>query len=210
VTKKSFLITLEGTDGVGKTTQARLLKEWLERQGYDVLLTREPGGGTVAEKIRKILLDPNVHLENLTELFLYEAARVEHLNKIVRPALKKGMVVLCDRFTDATIAYQGHARGLMKDVLLLNVIATKGLKPHLTLLLNLPPAQGMKKALERSQKKGKGDRVENEGLSFQRKVQKGYLNLQKKEPGRIKLIPVQKTIEATQELIQDAVQLKLK
>ena len=210
MTKKSFLITLEGTDGVGKTTQARLLKEWLERQGYDVLLTREPGGGTVAEKIRKILLDPNVHLENLTELFLYEAARVEHLNKIVRPALKKGMVVLCDRFTDATIAYQGHARGLMKDVLLLNVIATKGLKPHLTLLLNLPPAQGMKKALERSQKKGKGDRVENEGLSFQRKVQKGYLNLQKKEPGRIKLIPVQKTIEATQELIQDAVQLKLK
>lgn len=209
MSRKSFFITLEGTDGVGKTTQARSLKEWLESQGFDVLLTREPGGGEVAEQIRGILLNPSVHLENLTELFLYEAARVEHLNKVVLPALKAGRVVLCDRFSDATVAYQGHARGLMKDVLLLNKIATKGRQPDLTLLLNLPPAQGIRKAYERSRKDGKGDRLENEGLAFQRKVQKGYLELQKKEPARIKLIPVQKKIDATQNLIRKEVQKKL-
>ncbi len=210
MSKKSFFITLEGTDGVGKTTQARLLKEWLETQGYDVLLTREPGGGNVAEKIRGILLDPDVHLENLTELFLYEAARVEHLNKIVLPALKLGRIVLCDRFADATVAYQGYARGLMKDVHLLNKIATQGHKPDLTLLLNLPPSIGIQKAFARSHKNGKGDRLENEGLAFQKKVQKGYLQLQKKESSRIKLIPVQDEITATQELIRNEVRKKLK
>src|SRR5882724_1823128 len=102
MSKNPLFITLEGTDGVGKTTQAKLLQKWLGSHGLKVVLTREPGGGKVSEKIRKILLDPNTKIEDLTELFLYQAARIEHVEKVIRPALKKGRVVICDRFTDAT------------------------------------------------------------------------------------------------------------
>lgn len=207
--KKGFFITLEGTDGVGKSTQAKLLASWLVKKGKKVTLTREPGGGRVAEKIRNVLLDPRLKVEKLTELFLYEAARVDHLHKVIRPALTEGKVVICDRFTDATVAYQGFARGLMKESILLNKIATEGITPDLTLLLNLPPNIGIRKALARG-KKGRGDRMENEGLGFQRKVQKGYLSLQHRYPHRIKLIAVRETIEETQTLIRRTVGKKIK
>lgn len=201
--KGSFFITFEGTDGVGKTTQIQLAASWLTSQGYKVITTREPGGGKLAEKIRRILLDPALQMEPLTELFLYEAARIEHVKKIILPALKKGLVVLCDRFTDATLAYQGQARGLMSQALQLNAIAAGGLKPNLTLLLNLPPKQGLLRARARDLQK-KGDRLENEGLSFQKKVQKGYLLLAKREPKRIKIISVQNDVDQTQLLIRAA------
>src|SRR5690242_18615332 len=105
-----FFLTFEGTDGVGKSTQARLLAEWLRSHGKTVEITREPGGGPVSEEIRKILLNPNLHVEPMTELLLYEAARVEHVEKIIKPWLAEGKTVICDRFADATIAYQGYAR----------------------------------------------------------------------------------------------------
>jgi dTMP kinase len=125
--KRGFFITFEGTDGTGKSTQARLLSAWLKKKGKRVVLTREPGGGRLAEKIRKIVLDPALRMDGMTELFLYEAARCDHVAQVVRPALNKGAWVLCDRFTDATFAYQGAARGLpFKNIDTLNYLATGG------------------------------------------------------------------------------------
>ena len=145
-------------------------------------------------------------MENLTELFLYQAARIEHVRKVVIPALQAGFWVICDRFTDATIAYQGYARKIpMRTIYQLNHIATGGLRPQLTILLDLPVQMGLHKAKIRS-KKGRGDRLENEGLLFQNKVRKGYLALAKKEPRRIKLVRVQPSKKATQEKIQKLVQ----
>ncbi len=206
MSKKGIFITFEGTDGVGKSTQINLTHTWFVVQGFHVVVTREPGGGALSEKIRRLLLDPSLSMDGLTELFLYEAARVEHVKSVIRPALDHGKIVLCDRFTDATIAYQGYARGLKKEAAALNLVAAGGLRPDLTILLNLPP----EKALERARKlKGNADRLENEGVEFQKKVQRGYLDLARKEPARVKLISVQPTPEATQSLIQAAIKRKL-
>jgi dTMP kinase len=206
---RSLFITFEGTDGVGKSTQIKLLRAWLLKKGFGVTLTREPGGSPLAEKIRHLILNPKNHIEPLTELFLYEAARIEHIKKVILPALLKGKIVLCDRFADATLAYQGHARGLKKNVLILNALATQGLKPNLTILLDLSPKKGHQNALKRTGKKGSGDRIENEGLKFQYKVRSGYLKLQKEEPNRVKLIQVQNDVRDTQNLIRKMVSLKL-
>lgn len=204
--KTGRFITLEGTDGVGKTTQARLLKNWLKKRKKSVILTREPGGGPIAEKIRAMLLHPKTKIEDLTELFLYQAARIEHVQKIIQPALRAGKVVICDRFTDATIAYQGYARKLPLSIIdRLNTIATGGLKPHLTLLLELPPEQGLRKARRKKPLKKGGDRLENEGVSFQRKVNRGYQALAKRDSKRIKRVSVEDTISSTQEKIRDLV-----
>lgn len=208
MSKQGLFITFEGTDGVGKSTQLQLTRAWLQKLGFDVLLTREPGGGPVAEKIRSILLDPKHEIENLTELFLYQAARIEHVEKIVKPALKKGKLVLCDRFTDSTLAYQGAGRRLMKPALLLNKISTGGLKPNLTILLTLSPKIGLKKALRRDSSCG-GDRLENEGLAFQKIVHQAFLGIARHEPSRVKMVPVQKEIEATQKIIQTFIKRKI-
>lgn len=196
--KRGLFITLEGTDGVGKSTQALLLADHLKKRGLDFILTREPGGGAaapVSEKIRAILLDPLLDMTALTELILYEAARAEHVQRVVRPALDAGKVVICDRYTDSTHAYQGGARGLpVKVIDALNRIATDGLKPDLTLLLDLPPAKGLKKALART---GSGDRLENEGEDFQNRVREGFLAAAKREPKRIRVVKVRPTIEGT-------------
>ncbi|MBV9080451.1 MAG: dTMP kinase, partial [Elusimicrobia bacterium] len=152
--KRGVFITLEGTDGVGKTTQTHLLCRWLKDRGHDVVQTREPGGGAaahVAERIREILLDPVARMAGMTELFLYEAARAEHVEKVIRPALEAGKTVVCDRYIDSTTAYQGQARSLpMKAINTLNAIATQGIKPDLTILLNLPARVGLQKALARA------------------------------------------------------------
>ncbi len=207
---KRLFITLEGTDGVGKSTHARLLKRWLQKKGVRVLLTREPGGGALAEKIRGLLLNPAIRMAPLVELFLYEAARADHLKTVIQPALKKKRVVICDRFTDATLAYQGFARGLsLTDIAALNEVASEGLKPDLTLLLDLSPKEGLAKARARTTS-GSGDRLENEGLAFQRRVRHGYLSVAKRDKKRIRVVPVQSTIEATQGLIRDIVASVLK
>jgi dTMP kinase len=171
-------ITFEGTEGAGKSTLIREVAARLSKQvgTSGVVITREPGGVPVAERIRETLLEEE--MDPWTELFLYEAARAEHLAKVVLPALKSGKFVLCDRFTDSTLAYQAHARGLpWKQVAELNRIATQGLKPDLTVLLDIDPAVGLKRARVKT-------RFEAEGVGFQKKVRRGFLKARQSDPRR--------------------------
>lgn len=201
--KKSFFITIEGCEGCGKTTQSELLKEYLESKGLKVILTREPGGSVVAEQVRNILLNPDFNVAPYCELLLYEASRAQHLEDVIKPNLEKGFTVICDRFIDSTLAYQGYARGIDKEIIKkLNNIATLGLKPDLTIYLDIKPNEGIKKA--KSVNKGSltgGDRIERESLKFHDKVRKGFLELAKKYPKRIKKIKTSKIIENTQKRI---------
>ena len=183
--KKGYFITLEGPDGCGKTTQLEFLADYIRGTGREVLTTREPGGVAAAEKIRQLLLDPKIKLAPRAETLLYLAARAEHIYEKIRPALEAGKVVICDRFTDSTLVYQGFVRGLDMDMLhQLSTLATDGLDPDLTLLLDAPPQKLLVRRLER----GVQDRFENEGLAFQEKVRSGFLLLAKQEPRRIKLV----------------------
>lgn len=183
--KKGYFITLEGPDGCGKTTQLEFLADYIRSTGREVLTTREPGGVAAAEKIRQLLLDPKIKLAPRAETLLYLAARAEHIYEKIRPALEAGKVVICDRFTDSTLVYQGFVRGLDMDMLhQLSTLATDGLDPDLTLLLDAPPQKLLVRRLER----GVQDRFENEGLAFQEKVRSGFLLLAKQEPQRIKLV----------------------
>ncbi len=173
-----MFITLEGGEGVGKTTQQALLAERLQREGYACVSTREPGGTALGEALRELLLhgDP---LTPLAELFLYAADRAEHVQKCILPALAAGQVVVCDRFTDSTLAYQGYGRGLdLEQIRQLNHLATGGLQPHLTLWLDLPPEVGLARS-------GLADRLEQERLEFHRRVYHGFQALAAAEPQRI-------------------------
>ncbi|MDR2437139.1 MAG: dTMP kinase [Endomicrobium sp.] len=202
---KGIFITIEGGEGSGKTTQSYLLKEYIEKLGREVLLTREPGGTIFAEAIRKILLDPKFAPAPLTELFLYEAARVQHMKEFVVPALKAGKVVICDRFTDATIAYQGYGRKLnLKLINQLNKAATFGVLPQLTIYLDIDVEKGLNKAknLDKESYGSDGDRIERESVLFHNNVRKGYLSQAKKYPKRIKVIKTQKKVLATHKLVR--------
>jgi dTMP kinase len=181
---RGHFITLEGIEGSGKTTQAARLKDLLVRKGLDVVVTREPGGSPIAEKIREILLDPrNRKMVALTELFLYEASRTQHVAEIVRPALEAGKTVICDRFFDASTAYQGNARGLdMAMVERLNLLATGGVVPDLTIVLDLPAEVGLRR-LGRSR-----DRIESEAIEFHERVRQGYLKIARHDADRIKVV----------------------
>jgi len=210
--KKPLFITIEGGEGSGKTTQSLLLKEYLENKGFETLLTREPGGTALAEAIRKILLDPDSKLVSLSELLLYEAARAQHIEEIILPALKSGKAVICDRFTDATVAYQGFGRKI--DVALinkLNAIASYGLKPALTLYMDINPELGLNKAknLDKESYGKSGDRIERESVKFHKDVRKGYLFQAKKEPKRIKVIKTNPDVNKTWALIKKEVEKQL-
>lgn len=173
---QGLFITFEGTEGAGKSTLIAELAKLLTAQGHSVVATREPGGTQVAEKIRGVILAEE--MDPWTEAFLYEAARAEHLKKTIEPALKKNAIVLCDRFTDSTLAYQGMARGLdWKTLRALNKIATCGLTPKLTVFVDIDPAQGLKDAKD-------PNRFEAEGVAFQAKVRKGFLKIIREEPKR--------------------------
>ncbi|MDR1941726.1 MAG: dTMP kinase [Endomicrobium sp.] len=205
---KPLFITFEGGEGSGKTSNCLLLKEYLENKGFKVFLTREPGGASLAETVRKILLDPNSKLTPLSELFLYEAARAQHIKEIIEPALKSGAIVICDRFTDATVAYQGYARGINTGLIgKLNKAASFGLDPALTIYLDVKPEIGLGKAKKLNKESyGKnGDRIEMESLQFHKNVRKGYLAQAKKYPQRIKVIKTDKDTEKTQKLIRKEV-----
>ncbi|MDR1418147.1 MAG: dTMP kinase [Endomicrobium sp.] len=202
---KNLFITIEGGEGSGKTTQSKLLKEYLEHKGYSVVLTREPGGTAIAEAIRNMLLNPNSNLTAEAELFLYEAARCQHIKEVVIPALKKGSVVICDRFTDASVAYQGYARKL--DILLINKLnsaASFGVKPIVTIYLDTDPLKGLNKAKDLNKEfyGKKGDRIERESLKFHKDVRKGYLEQAKKYFNRIKVVKTQSSPEKTHKLIK--------
>ncbi|MDO8644420.1 MAG: dTMP kinase [bacterium] len=178
---KGFFLTLEGVEGAGKTHQSKKLFQFLKKNGKKVVLTREPGGSGIADKIRQILLIPSLEkIEPLCELLLYNAARVQHMKQVVEPALQQGKIVLCDRFTDATIAYQSFGRKLpLSLVRQVNQIATTGLKPDLTFLFDCPPEIGLRRANARLKKqRGKREeRFEKEKIAFHRRVRKGYLQL---------------------------------
>ncbi len=188
----SLFITFEGVEGSGKTTQIQRLKKYLTQKGIPCKVTREPGGCPIGEKVRKILLNPD-HREMvpLSELLLYEAARAQHVKEVIEPFLKKGGVVLCDRFSDATIAYQGYGRKIdLRWIERLNHFSSRGIKPDVTFLLDCPSDVGLKRALKRNRtlKQEKEERFEKEKIQFHQRVRKGYLALAKKEPRRVKVI----------------------
>lgn len=181
----SFFITFEGVEGSGKSTQIRTLRQQLEGRGHRVLATREPGGCPIADAIRAILLDPaNRALVPRAELLLYAAARAQHVEQVIRPALMEGTIVLCDRFADATTAYQGSGRGLDAGLVgELNAIATAGLLPDLTLLFDMPVELGLARARHRNQSEAQLDegRFELEELDFHQRVRTAYLALAQRE-----------------------------
>ncbi|MBI3609675.1 MAG: dTMP kinase [Nitrospirae bacterium] len=205
---RGFFITFEGTEGSGKSTQINILARYLIRRGYDVLKTREPGGTGFGEQIRKVLLSVKNHgLDPRAELFLYLAGRSQHLEEAVFPALQKGKVVLCDRFSDATLAYQGFGRRLdMKTVRTAVKYAAKGLSPDLTLLLDLDVRLG----LDRVRNRGKCDRMDREQLEFHKRVRAGYLRLAETEPDRIKVVAAAQEKEAVAGEIQAVVEQHLR
>jgi dTMP kinase len=183
---KGLFISFEGGEGVGKTTQIARLAMRLEKAGHKVVVTREPGGSAIANRIRTLLLDrKNDGLVPLAELFLYEASRAQHLHDTIRPALARGEIVICDRFTDSSVVYQGTARKIKPSTVAnLNLLATSGLQPQLTFILDLDPRIG----LARVGSRGIMDRMEKEQLSFHKAVRRGYLKLVKAYPQRCKLI----------------------
>jgi len=179
-------ITIEGSEGAGKSTMMARVAGWLESQGRRVVRTREPGGTVLAEKLRDILLDRNhIELSGRAELLLMFAARAQHLDELIRPSLERGDWVLCDRFTDATWAYQGGGRGLpLQEIATLESLVHGDLQPDLTLLLDLPVALGLQRAAERSQ----ADRFEAESVLFFEKVRKAYLERARLDPERMRVI----------------------
>lgn len=189
------LISFEGGEGAGKSTILKLLSETLIQKGYTVVCTREPGGIEIAEQIRNVILDPNnTKMDPKTEALLYAAARRQHLVEKVIPELEKGKIVLCDRYIDSSLTYQGHARGLgMEEVFTINQFAIDGYMPDLTLFLDISPEAG----LSRIQKDGAREinRLDLESLEFHRKVREGYYILLEKFPERIKKINAENDIE---------------
>ena len=188
--QQGLFITFEGADGCGKTTQIKLIDEYLRNKGYKTLLTREPGAKGLGEKIREILLNYEGEVSSRCESFLFLADRAQHVDCIIKPALKDGVIVLCDRHTDSTVAYQGYGRGLdIEEIKKLNNLATGGLKPDLTIVFDVD--------IETSQSRvGKNkDRMESAGIEFFKKVREGFLEIAKEEPQRVKVIDSSDTIE---------------
>jgi dTMP kinase len=188
-----MFITLEGGEGAGKTTQIVHLAGSLAERGLKCILTREPGGTDLGKKIRALLLNPdNAGMAPETELLLYMADRAEHVSAVIRPALAAGKTVLCDRFFDATLVYQGAARGLSSEwTAQLHALVFAGLTPDLTLLLDLPPEVGLGRArrqLEKGARSAQESRFEDETLAFHQRVREGYLQLARRQPERFRLI----------------------
>ena len=204
-----LFITFEGVEGSGKTTQIRRLKRYLTQKGIAYKVTREPGGCPIGEKVRKILLDPD-HREMvpLSELLLYEASRAQHVKEVIEPLLERGVTVLCDRFSDATIAYQGFGRKLDLGLIQrFNRLSTQRIKPDITFLLDCPSDMGLKRAIQRNQtlKKEKEERFEREKIQFHHRVRRGYLSIAKQEPHRVKVIDTRQGEEKTFEKIRQIV-----
>ncbi len=195
-----YFITFEGVEGCGKTTQIKLLSEFLLARGMHTVLTREPGGCPIADKIRTILLDAeNKALSPLAELMLYAAARAQHVTEVISPALEAGKIVLCDRFCDATLAYQSFGRGIDRGVIdNLNLQACQGATPHLTVLVDCDPRVGLERARQRIEATSgpREERFELEALAFHERVRAGYLRLAADDPERFLIINGADSIEA--------------
>ena len=197
--KRGLFITCEGADGCGKRTQLMLLAKGLMAKGYDVIVTREPGAKGLGEKIREILLNYDGEVSSKCQTFLFLADRAQHMDVIVRPAVEKGKIVLCDRHTDSTVAYQGYGRGIdIERINALNNIATGGDKPDLTFVFDIDADTSMQRV--GSEK----DRMESAGVEFFNRVRHGYLEIAHNEPQRVKVIDASKSIE---EIHKDVVNL---
>lgn len=189
---KGLFITLEGADGSGKTTQLGKIVEYFEARKIPYIVTREPGSTGLGQKVREILLNHDGEVDSTCEMFLYLADRAQHIGTVVNPALAEGKIVLCDRHTDSTVAYQGYARGLdIERINCLNNIATQGRTPDLTLLFDVDTDVAMTRVGNRAEK----DRLEAEGAAFHAKVREGYLKIAKQEPERIKVIDANLCVE---------------
>lgn len=181
--EKGLFITFEGVDGCGKTTQINLLRDYFEKQGRTVILTREPGAKGLGEKIREILLNYDGDVSSKCESFLFLADRAQHIDTIIKPAVERGEIVLCDRHTDSTVAYQGYGRGLdITQIKMLNDLATGGMKPDITFVFDIDIETSMSRVGKQK------DRMESAGIEFFKKVREGYLNISKEEPQRVKVL----------------------
>lgn len=198
----ALFLSFEGVDGAGKSTQLELLLEYLKGKRIDFIFTREPGGTPLGEQIREILLDPkNAGMSIITEALLFAAIRTEHVNRVIRPALEAGKVVICDRFVDSSLVYQGLAGGLPLDfVQQINEMATGALKPHRTIVLDIDPNL----ALQRKSP-GMEDRIEQKSLRYHQLVREGYQELAKAEPRRIKIVDASGSVDEVQRQIRTLV-----
>jgi dTMP kinase len=203
----SFFITLEGPEGSGKTIQSAALADHLRKLGLDVLLTREPGGTSIGDQIRHVLGSlENVSMRPTTEFLLFSASRAQHVEDVIRPHLESGGVVVCDRYMDSSLAYQGYGHGLSpQDLRAITFFATGGLMPDLTLLLDVPAENG----LRRREEGGSWNRLDEYSLEFHRRVRQGYLQLVEAEPERWVVIDAAPPIDAVKESIQSVVGARL-
>lgn len=191
--KKGLFITLEGADGCGKTTQLNLLKEYLTSRGYEIVVTREPGGKGLGEKLREILLNYDGEVSDRCEAFLYLADRAQNIDTIIKPAINSGKIVLCDRHTDSSVAYQGYGREQnIDDINMLNELAVNGVHPDLTIVFDIDTETSMARV------GAEKDRLESAGIEFHKRVRNGYLEIAKKNPQRIKVVDASQTIEDVQ------------
>jgi len=200
---KGIFITIEGGDGSGKSTQIDMLMSYFNEHGFDVLLTREPGGTPISEKIREVILDSNnMEMANMTEVLLYAAARAQHVAEFIKPNIEQGKVVICDRFVDSSVVYQGYARGVGIDAVeTINSYATLGLLPDLTILLDLPPDLG----LSRKKNQQALDRLELASDAFHIKVNEGYRLLAKRHQSRILTVDATNSIETIHQIVLEAI-----
>ena len=199
-------ITFEGIDGSGKSTQLRLLANFLKQAGCDVLLTREPGGTPVGNRLRAALLDAHEEVDPLTELLVFAADRAQHVRRVLRPALESGQIVLSDRYADATRAYQGGGRGFSPELIAEIIeLATEGLKPDLTVLFDLSIEDSTARTQRRGNGTQRGDRLDAENDDFHIRVREAYLQLAKAEPERIKIVNTNQPAELTHERVKEIV-----
>lgn len=195
---RGIFVTLEGPEGAGKTTQLKLLSRHLESLGHKHIVTRDPGGTALGRQIRRILLHPETPVCALTELLLYEADRAQHVSEVIVPALESGQLVLCDRYTDSTLAYQGFGRELDFTLIReINAIASSNLKPDLTILFDIDSSAG----LARLHPSGH-DRLEREALEFHQRVRDGYLRLASEEPDRWRILDAAKPMSVVQDVLR--------
>ncbi|TCS77952.1 dTMP kinase [Tepidibacillus fermentans] len=196
---KGLFITFEGPDGAGKTTQVSLLAEYLEKRGFEYITTREPGGTVISNKIRQILLDPeHIELKDQTEILLYASSRAQLVHEVILPELEKGKIVLCDRYIDASIAYQAFGLGIdRKTVEGINRFASSNVRPDRTYLLDISPELGRKRLIGRTQGEFREqlDRIEQRELEYHQRVYQGFMKLAEEEPNRIIKIKADQPIE---------------
>lgn len=202
-----MFIAFEGIEGSGKTTHVDLLSDYLREKGHEVVTTREPGGTPVGEALRSVLLRKDLHVLPLTELLVFLASRAQHVEEVIRPALDKGSIVLCDRFIDASFAYQGYGRGIDLGIIeTLNRLVTKGVRPNLTILLDCAVDIG----LARKSADGNLDRFEKEDLSFHNRIRNAYLELAEDDPKRYVVLNAKNDLTGTQSVIREKVEKLLK